>query len=305
MRKLAILGAVCALTALSQTGCVALVAGGAVGTGAVMAADSRSAGTMVDDKAIELKASRVLSNNREIYEASRLEATSVNGRVLVTGQCQDASYLTYIEQRLSKIDQVREVIDQVEKIAPVDFGQRSTDSWITTKVKTQLLFGEDINSGRFKVITENGVVYLIGLVTKDEAARAVNVARQISGVRKVVKIFDYISADSQVAKVIRGDKVQSVAPAGTATAPVEAAGHAITTEDTPMYFEESSLIEQPVTTSGSLDSQSNVVTGTIDGVTPSTSTNVQLVQPIQTETPTNTVQPGPSSLVEDDSIIIE
>lgn len=295
MNKLVVLGTVCAISAFCQTGCIALVAGGAVGTGAVVAAESRTAGTMVNDETIELKASRVLSNNREIYEASRLEATSVNGRVLITGQCKDASYLTYIEQRIAAIEQVREVIDRVEQISPVDFSQRSTDSWITTKVKTQLLFGKDINSGRFKVITENGVVYLIGLVTKDEAARAVNVARQTSGVRKVVKIFDYITEDSQVAKIIRGDEVQSVTPKNTTpNAPVEAAGVGTTTEDSPIYFEESTLVEQPVNTANDI----------YQGQATSNNVATSVVEP--TEQPLQTVSPSsPSSLVEDDSIIIE
>lgn len=230
-----------------NTGCVALLSAGAVGTSAVVATDSRTTGTMIDDEGIELKSLNILSNNREIYNASKLEATSVNGKVLVTGQCQDSEYLKYIDDRISKLPQVKEVINKVELIAPVSMGQRTEDSWITTKVKTQLLFGKEINSGRFKVITENGTVYLIGLVTQSEANRAINVTRLISGVKKVVKIFDYITEDSKIIPIFKDEANGANADYNSSSAgpAVSSAG----VESAPTYYEETSTIEKPVVVS--------------------------------------------------------
>lgn len=200
MKKLVNLMLIGTLTTLCSTGCTALIAGGVIGAGATVAADSRTAGAMVDDESIEIKSGKYLSNNREIYEKSKLEATSVNGNVLLTGQCLDQEYIDYIVQRVSAIPKVKRVINRIEKIEPLSLSDRSHDTWVTTKVKTQLLFGEKINSGRFKVVTENSVVYLIGIVNHSEANRAINVVREIDGVKKVVPIFEYYE-DAEKAEV--------------------------------------------------------------------------------------------------------
>ncbi len=246
-RLLAVVGVTVAM--LSQTGCIAVAGGAAVGTGLMVATDARTTGSMIDDEGIEMKSISIVSNNREIYNASKFDVTAVNGRVLITGQCQDKEYIAYVKDRISKLPEVKEVINQVEDLPPVGFTQRSTDSWITTKVKTQLLFGKNINSGRFKVITENNVVYLLGIVTKSEANRAVNVTRGISGVRKVVKIFEFITDDSKINPIFKEgsatvtDKTDSV----SSVVSVESAGVTRATEDAPVFYEETSVIEQPAT----------------------------------------------------------
>ena len=239
MNRIASLLMLGVFTAVTASGCTALLAGSAIGAGAVVAADSRTVGTMVDDEAIEHKSNKYLSNNREIYEASKLDATSVNGIVLLTGQCRDKEYIEYIVSRVKTIPEVRKIVNRIEMIEPLSMSDRSTDTWITTKVKTQLLFGQEINSGRFKVITENRVVYLIGLVNHSEANRAVNVVRGIDGVKKVVKIFEYLDERGQAAVVGAGDvpasSASSAAPAVTAPA-----------ADTPVFQEDSTIMEQPV-----------------------------------------------------------
>lgn len=213
MKKLVNLMLIGTLTSLCGTGCTALIAGGVIGAGATVAADSRTAGAMVDDESIEIKSGKYLSNNREIYEQSKLEATSVNGTVLLTGQCLDQDYIDYIVQRVSAIPKVKRVINRIEKIEPLSLSDRSHDTWLTTKVKTQLLFGEKINSGRFKVVSENSVVYLIGIVNHSEANRAINVVREIDGVKKVVPIFEFYE-DAKKAEVTGSTvKQETAAPA--------------------------------------------------------------------------------------------
>lgn len=291
MKKLTSLLFVGLATLTCNTGCVALLSAGAVGTSAIVASDSRTTGTMIDDESIELKSLNILSNNREIYNASKLEATSVNGRVLVTGQCRDKEYLSYINDRISKLPQVKEVINKVENIEPVSMGQRTEDSWITTKVKTQLLFGKEINSGRFKVITENSIVYLIGVVTQSEANRAINVTRQISGVKKVVKVFDYITEDSKVSQIFKDDGSAASSNTGS-NAEVSSAG-SNTSENAPIYYEETTTIEQPTTIQ-----QSVVNTTPVNN----TSNSTIVADPIGN----TTVAPaGTSDTSADDSFIIE
>lgn len=249
MKKIATVIALALATQLG-TGCTAIIAGTAIGTTAVVASDSRSAGTMVDDKTIELKSLNIIKNNAKIYKESKLEATSVNGTVVVTGQCTNEEYIKFVVDNIKQVPQVTKVVNRVAVMEPVGVGQRSQDSWITTKVKTQLLFGREINSGRFKVITENAEVFLIGLVTKSEASRAVNVVKDIDGVRKVVKVFEYIDDSSKVTPIFEDKNANTTIVEDTVVEKQSAAIEDVKdgnlgNSDTPIYYEETTIIEQP------------------------------------------------------------
>ncbi len=247
MKKILLASAVAAVISMSTTGCVTpvVLAGTAIGASAVVATDQRTTGTMIDDKSIEIKAASIIKNNEKIAKESKLEATSVNGTVLLTGQCLNQKYVDFIVENVKKIDGVDRVINKITIEESISLGRRADDTWITTKVKTQLLFGEEINSGRFKVLTENGVVYLIGLVTKDESIRAVNVASQISGVLKVVKIFEYISVDSKVKPIFIEDESPMTLKETYVEDVVEpsSSNKSIGTEDAPIYYEETGPLE--------------------------------------------------------------
>ncbi len=242
-----------ALAASLNTGCVTALIGagavGAVGAGTMIAADSRTAGTMIDDEAIELKGSRIISNNRELSKASKIEIVSVNGIVLLAGQCRYPDYVKYIKDKVAKLDGVKKVYSYIEDIEPVSLGQRSQDSWITSKVKTGLLFGEKINSGRFKVVTENSVVYLLGYVTRDEASRAVYVSKNIDGVRKIVRLFDYMGENEHPAPIFGEGDNPAEANEGTSGARPAQAAPAASGAAAPVYHEESYALEDalPVT----------------------------------------------------------
>lgn len=236
-----------ALAASLNTGCVTALIGagavGAVGAGSMIAADSRTAGTMIDDEAIELKGSRIISNNRELSRASKVEIVSVNGIVLLAGQCRYPDYVKYIKEKVAKLDGVKKVYSYIEDIEPVSLGQRSQDSWITSKVKTGLLFGEKINSGRFKVVTENSVVYLLGYVTRDEAARAVYVSKNIDGVRKIVRLFDYMGENEHPAPIFgEGDNPAEASGDAAGTSPA-ADKSSSSGAAAPVYHEESYALE--------------------------------------------------------------
>jgi osmotically-inducible protein OsmY len=181
------------LLAVFLQGCGAMLIGGAA-TGAAVIHDRRSAGTVLDDKNIQFKIHSAVNNNSELNEHSSLSATSYNYAVLLTGQAENLGYRERLVELARNTPMVKRVIDQIEIGKSSSLSQETRDAYITAKVKLELL---DINLPSFdptrvKVVTELNVVYLMGLVTQEEAAAVVDKARYIKGVERVVKIFEYI-----------------------------------------------------------------------------------------------------------------
>ncbi len=174
-------------------GCVAAVGAGAV-TGAAMAHDRRTTGTFVDDNLIELKAVGALQTDKELWNYSHLNVTSFNNIVLLTGESPSEALRQRAAQTVANLQKVRKVHNEVVVAAPSSMVSRSGDTLITGKVKTALINKDDVDATRIKVVTENGVVYLMGLVTQTEAVAATEVARRVGGVQRVVRIFEYIDA---------------------------------------------------------------------------------------------------------------
>lgn len=172
-------------------GCVAVV-GGAAATGAAVAYDRRTTGTFIEDQSIELKAGQAFREDKEINDTSHLNVTSYNMVVLVTGESPKEEIRNRIIDIVKNIPKVTRVYNEVTIAAPSSFTSRSSDSLITSKVKTKLLTLDNFDGTRVKVVTEKGVVYLMGLVTREEADRATEATRQVGGVQKVVKLFQYI-----------------------------------------------------------------------------------------------------------------
>lgn len=179
---------------LMTTGCGVLLLGGGAAGGAAVAQDSRSFSTMVYDDGIEQKGYEILKSNSLLSqpEDTSISITCFNGNVLITGQTVNRDYIKWVVKEIEGLEHVRKVYNYATLQKPVPASVVSSDALITSKAKTQLLFGKDISSNRFKVITENGNVYLMGIVTKDESVRAINKILEISGVRRVYHIFDYI-----------------------------------------------------------------------------------------------------------------
>lgn len=175
--------------ALQLTGC-AVAAGAGIATGAVAATDRRTTGTFIDDQLIELKVSDALRGNADLWQQSHVNATSFNNVVLLSGETPSEANKTRIGQIAAGVQKVRQVHNELAIAAPSSLVARSSDTWVTGKVKTSLLSEMQLDATRVKVVTEKGVVYLMGLVKSAEAERATDLARRVGGVERVVRLFE-------------------------------------------------------------------------------------------------------------------
>jgi len=170
-------------------GCATAIVTGAAG--ASVAHDRRTTGSIIDDQGIEFKASYALFDDKEIYDQSHTNITSYNGIVLVTGETLTEQLKQQISNKVSAIAKVRRVHNELLIGAPSALPSRSSDAWITSKIKTKLTTADSVDPFYVKVVTEHGVVYLMGMVSHAEADRAVEIVTQSAGVQRVVKIFEY------------------------------------------------------------------------------------------------------------------
>jgi osmotically-inducible protein OsmY len=171
------------------TGCVAVVAGGAAAGGA-MAADRRSSGTYVDDEGIEWKALTEINN--ALGDKIHVNVTSYNRNVLLTGEAFDEAAKIKAESIAKDVQNVRNVTNELAVAPATSLTSRSNDSYLTSLVKAEMVKENRFPANYVKVVTENSVVYLMGMVTRKEAEDAVEIARSTDGVRKVVKVFEYV-----------------------------------------------------------------------------------------------------------------
>ena len=180
--------------ALFLNGCAGLLVGGAA-TGITVVHDRRSAGTVIDDQTIELKLQDAL--NQQLPPGNHISVTSYNGAALLTGQVISAPARQQAEEIARRIDPpVREVYNELVIGPTLPLSVQGNDALLTTKVKTSLFQINnlpDFDPSRVKVVTQNGVVYLLGLVRPVEADAAAAIASQVAGVRQVVTIFEYIN----------------------------------------------------------------------------------------------------------------
>ena len=199
-------------------GCAGIVVAGAATT-AVVANDRRTFGSVIDDQSIELKAANAITARPELTKSCRISAVSMNGMVLLVGQTPSEEYKRDAEDRVRKVEGVRHVYNELQIRKPIAFDRQSNDSWITSKVKSQMLVTKGVDSTRFKVITENSVVYLMGLVTRAEADKAIDIARHVSGVNKVVKVFEYVQANGSSSGSSSSDSSSSTPSSSGSTIP--------------------------------------------------------------------------------------
>jgi osmotically-inducible protein OsmY len=193
-------------------GCAA-VAAGAVVQGSMMAVDRRSTGAQVDDQTIEVRALTAVGTL--IGERGHVNVTSYNRVVLVTGEVPTEADRTAVEAAVAKVENVRAVLNELAVMPNSSVNARSNDSIITGKVKAAFFETKDLQFASIKVVTERGVVYLMGRLTETEATLAANAARSVGGVQKVVKVFEIITPAELAALPFP--------PAGAASAPASAA----------------------------------------------------------------------------------
>ena len=176
----------------SLSGCFGLIVGAGV-AGAMSTVDRRTLGAQTEDKSINVKAE--LKMNDVAMGAGHINVTSFNRRVLLTGEVRDQSMKDQAEREVRAIENVVSVINELDISGASSYTSRSSDALITAKVKTSLVDMKTVSAVSFKVTTERGVVYLMGVVTPREGNIAADVAKGVSGVTRVVKIFEYIGEE--------------------------------------------------------------------------------------------------------------
>ena len=180
-----------ATAAASLSACLPLMAG-SVAAGTLVATDRRTSGTYVEDQGIQVKA----LHQSERFAGAHINITSYNRAVLITGEAQDAAQSADIEMMVRGIPNVQRVYNHLVIAPATTLAQRNNDTWITTKVRTRLLDGKGYPPQAVKVVTERGVVYLLGMVTSAEGSAVANVASTTPGVQQVVTLFETISASA-------------------------------------------------------------------------------------------------------------
>jgi len=189
LRTTLVLSAIAASAALSA--CAPLVVGGAMLGGTLMATDRRTSGAQVEDQAIELKS---LNRIRDVLgDRGHVSTTSYNRVVLITGEVQNEADKAAVESAVAKVENVKSTVNAVDVVGASSLTSRSNDAILTSKVKASFVDAKDIFANSFKVVTERGTVYLMGRVTDREADRAVEIARGVSGVQKVVRLFEILT----------------------------------------------------------------------------------------------------------------
>ena len=205
------LAAVALITALPMLqGCVPAVIATGAAAGVMSAHDRRSTGTQTDDETIEWKAAQRVPE--QFKSPSHLNFTSFNRRLLITGEVPSEEAKAMIGEETGKVEGVKLVHNEVA-IAPASpLGNRSNDSYITSKLKARLVDSNQLSANHIKVVTENTVAYLMGIVTEREGKVAVQIARTTDGVRKVVNIME-VMPDSDI------KRLDSSSPGGSRTPP--------------------------------------------------------------------------------------
>ncbi len=178
---------------LGLASCAApLMFGGVIG-GAMVASDRRSAGIQLEDETIEQRSATAMRENFGSKE--HINITSYNRQVLITGEVSNDTVRRQAESLVSRVENVRAVVNELAIGAASSTGDRASDVLLVAKVKASMVDTEDVFANVFKIVGERGTVYLMGRVTQREAKRATDVVRGVSGVKRVVRVFEYITED--------------------------------------------------------------------------------------------------------------
>ena len=183
------------LTVLVLQGCVPIVIGAGGAAAYSSLEDRRSTGTQIDDESIEVRASNRISDR--FGSNVHVNVTSYNRIALVTGEVPDERSRAEAEKIVRAVPQVRDVTNDLQVAGISSYMSRTNDSYLTTKVRGRLLDTKRASPVHIKVVSESGVVYLMGIVTEAEADEVVDIVRNTGGVRKVVKVFEYCKAEDE------------------------------------------------------------------------------------------------------------
>ncbi len=181
-----------ALLGTSLSACAPLVLGGAA-MSALVATDRRTSGAQLEDEGIELRAAGRIREN--LGDRAHVNVTSYNRQVLLTGEVPSAQDRQLVEQIVSRVENVRSIVNELAVSGNTSLTQRSSDALITGRVKAAMVDAKDLFANSFKVVTERGTTYLMGRVTQREANRATELTRRTGGVQKVVRVLEIISEE--------------------------------------------------------------------------------------------------------------
>lgn len=195
--RAAVLGLAIVSVAPWMSGCSPLVVSGAMVGGTLVALDRRTSGAQVEDEAIEFKGTLRV---REIAgSGAHVNLTSYNRMVLITGEVPSADDVKKVEQAVSRLDNVRSVVNELAVAPASSLTTRSTDTVTTGRIKAAFIDTKDLQANSIKVVTERGIVYLMGRVTARESKLAAEVVRGVPGVQKVVRVFESITEEELAA----------------------------------------------------------------------------------------------------------
>ncbi len=180
------------LAAIQLTACAPLMFGGVVG-GAMVASDRRTPGIQLEDEGIEQRGASAIRENFGSKE--HVNITSYNRQVLITGDVSTELARTQVEQLIGKVQNVRAVVNELIVAPASTTSERASDVVLVAKVKASMVDSEDVFANVYKVVAERGTIYLMGRVTQREAKRATDVVRGVSGVKRVVRVFEYITEE--------------------------------------------------------------------------------------------------------------
>ena len=181
-------------SAMLLQGWVAAAIGGAAVAGATkVATDPRSMGTQLDDETLESRVNSAIKKDQQIKSEARISVTAYSGRVLLTGQVPNENLREVASSLAKGVQNVNDVYNEVRVGPKVDFAQISKDSWITSQIKSKMLVDSKVKTSDVKVVTENNEVFLMGNVTQDQGNAAAEIARNVAGVTKVIKVFNYLN----------------------------------------------------------------------------------------------------------------
>jgi osmotically-inducible protein OsmY len=215
--------AAAAILGAALTACAPLILGGAMIGGGLVASDRRTTGTQIEDESIELKAA---ARVRNLATLGRVSVVSYNRTVLLAGEVPGEVERAAVEKTVTGVENVRTVVNELAVMPNTGVGRRSSDAVLEAKVKATLVDAKDVQANAYKVVAERGIVYLMGRVTEREAARGADLARSVSGVQKVVRVFEILT-EEELGNLGRAPAAVAPAPAATpAAAPALAPGAA-------------------------------------------------------------------------------
>lgn len=181
------------ISALLLQGCVAAAVVGTAAVGTKAATDPRTVGTQVDDSTLELRVNSALNKDEQLKKEARVNVMAWQGKVLLTGQSPTTDLAAQAKQIAMGVEGTTEVFNEIRQGQPIGLGTASSDTWITTKVRSQLLGSDQVKSSAVKVTTENAEVFLMGSLTDREGKAAADIASRVSGVKHVTTAFTIIN----------------------------------------------------------------------------------------------------------------